>query len=261
MVIANRINRKKILITLLIVALDILSVEATIRINTYGTFSGRDGISDKGTVHMCHSFITGYENIEETGRPVFCFDFPDGWAVSRKENRAGHNECTQALPYMEYYDEIVELTNDRGVRITYTCYNMEPGLVGNGSVFHYIMEYSVEKVAESGLNPEKFIVARITERSGSYCSGDSSDSGRTSYAVLPGDREGLQTTDLPGYYGMCAFYYPISDTLQIKLSDRGVYAVTPYTFIAESPDGLFTQEEETEVIAILESFRVALQKY
>lgn len=251
------INEKKILIALLIIiTAAILSAGTIIGTNAYGLPAGEDGISVEGMVHLSHSFNTGYEAIMETDNLVFCFDFPDGWTISRKETGAEHSESTAALPYMEYYDEIVELTNERGVCITYTCYNMEPGLVGNGSALNYTMEYLVEKVAESELNPEKLIVARITECNGTGCPEDSRSSGRVSYAVLPGSREGLQTTDLPGYYGMCSFYYPEPDSLQIKLSEGIVYIGTPYTFIAESPDGRFTQEEETEVLAILESFRL-----
>lgn len=144
--------KMKMFFVLSVITTTVISIGTITGTNTYG-------ISAEGAVHLNHSFNIGYEDIAETDRPVFCFDFPDGWAVSRKETSGGYKESTPFLSYMAYYDEIVELTNNRGVCITYTRYNMEPGLVGNGSAFHYTMEYLVEKVAESELNQEGLMVA------------------------------------------------------------------------------------------------------
>lgn len=63
------------------------------------------------------------------------------------------------------------------------------------------------------------------------------------YAVLPKDEiekyDGVyQSVGLLGYYDTFSFDYP-----------------TPYLFVAESPDGQFTEEEEAEAISILSSLR------
>lgn len=87
--------------------------------------------------------------------------------------------------------------------------------------------------------------------------GESYDSGRVSYALMLSEKEGAQTTNLPGYYDMCSFYYPKPDSFQIESPDGHAYVINPYTFIAESPDGQFTEEETKEIIAILSSYRLA----
>ncbi|MCM1415777.1 MAG: hypothetical protein NC430_07620 [bacterium] len=201
----------------------------------------------------------GFANtyVTQFGNTRFAFDYPDGWTVTREEA----NDSEWNGDYLDYYREIVELTNDRGMRITYTQYKMNPGDVGSGSAFQYRVEYNVEKAADSRLklgnapNSEKLIVARIQELDSEYGNYSASVSGRVSYAVLLSDKEGLQTTNLPGYDEMCAFYYPEPDSYQVELPGISTYSINPYTFIAYSPDGQFTEEEETEVIAILKSFR------
>lgn len=223
------------------------------------------------SIKASNTYYTRYKEITRIDRPTFCFDYPDGWEITREEVVEDHEDDT----YMQYYGEIVELTNERGARVTYTQYKMEPGLVGSGSFFDYEYEYEVEKIGESSLSlsqasdPAELIVARIKELGGvsyadSYRTGgdveESFNSDRVSYALLLNDKEGLQTVyGAPAYYGMCSFYYPEVDSFQIESEsiDGNIYtsAINPYTFIAESSDGKFTEEEEKEVIEILSSFR------
>ena len=212
-------------------------------------------------VQMNNTYYTGYKEMTGIDRPVFCFDYPDGWTVTREEVRIEHSDDSFMPQYIEYYDEIVELTNDRGVYITYTQYNMDPGLVGSGSVFFYTLEYEVEEVGDSGLklsntlNSEGVMVARIKHLGGTDPEGSDFDSDTVSYALMLNDKGGTQITNFPGYYGMCSFYYPEWDSFQVEAADGFLYAINPYTFIAESPYGEFTEEEKKEVIAILQSFR------
>lgn len=213
-----------------------------------------DKPNNENDVQMSNTYYTRYKEITGIDRPEFCFDYPDGWTITREEVVEDREDDT----YMQYYGELVELTNDRGACVTYTQYKMDPGSVGTGSVFRYIVEYEVEKVKDSRLKPTDIsesgglMVARIKELGGVDSEGSHYNSDWVSYAVLPCNKEGLQTTNIPGYYGMCSFYYPKPDSFQIESS----YAINPYTFIAEG-NGDFTEEEEKEVIAILSSFREA----
>ncbi|MCM1263019.1 MAG: hypothetical protein NC313_09900 [Butyrivibrio sp.] len=210
-----------------------------------------------------------FENtyVTQYGNTRFAFDYPDGWTVTGESSR----DSEWNGDYMDYYRESVELTNGSGGRITYTEYKMDPGGVASGSAYHYIMDYYVEKVADSSLKLKNVpaIVARIQELDGTEDwnpdgpgTTRSFDSDAVSYAVMLGDKVGLQTTNLPGYDRMCSFYYPEPDDYQIEFPDGSIYTIDPYTFIEEGhipytfiAEGSFTQEEEAEVIAILQSFR------
>lgn len=212
-------------------------------------------------VQMNNTYYTRYKEVTGIDRPVFCFNYPDSWTITREDVRIEYSDDPFMPQYMEYYDEIVELTNDRGVRITYTQYNMDAELVASGSAFYYLVEYAVERVGESSLklsdtlNLEELMVAKIKECSGVDPEGNNYYDDRVSYAVLLNDKEGSQTINLPGYYGMCSFYYPKWDSFQVESADGSLYAINPYTFIAEAPDGEFTEEEEKEIVEILSSFR------
>lgn len=209
---------------------------------TYKEDGGKTNMEEN--VQMGNTYYTKYKEITGSDRPAFCFDYPDNWAVTREEVvKDGEGD-----PYMDYYGEIIELTNDRGVRIVYTQYKISPGVAASGSAYSYVVEYEVEKVNSpvNILSSEELMVGKINERSGGI-----------SYALLLRNKAGLQKTDLPGYYDMCSFYYPASDSYKIESPDGVEYAINPYTFIAESPDGKFTEEEEIEVTAILSSFRAA----
>lgn len=208
-------------------------------------------------IPLGNTYYTRYKELTETDGPAFCFDYPDGWEITWDEVVKDHET---------YFDESVELTNGNGARITYTQYNTPPGTIGSGSAFRSIVEYEVEKVGKSrfSLSNEsdsaELIVARIKELGGSYTSNDgesvSFDGGGVYYALLLNDKEGLQTTDLPGFYDMCSFYYPEADSFQIEAeATDGNSSWTAYTFIAEGDLTNLTEEEEKEVIAILSSFR------
>ena len=173
-----------------------------------------------------------------TDAPVFCFDYPDGWAITDEE--VGDDG---------FFGENVVLTNERGVTVTYTKFETELGYEGRT-----MTEYQAEKVADvSSKIPDMahLVVAKIKETG--YLDMDiDSDFTRVDgdifYAVLPKDEiekyDGVyQSVGLLGHYDTFSFDYP-----------------TPYLFVAESPDGQFTEEEEAEAISILSSLRVEGQE-
>ena len=90
----------------------------------------------------------------------------------------------------------------------------------------------------------QFVVAKVKCKAKLHVETDSDYTevdGETFYAVIPesylGEREFVKQA---GDIDELSFDYP-----------------RPHAFIAESPDGKFTEKEEKEVIEILKSFRVA----
>lgn len=204
--------------------------------------TGED-VADKSTFN--NTYYTQYGKVNQIDGLVFCFDYPNNWNVTHEEVVNIDEEVT----YMDYFGEIVELTNNRGVSITYTQYEMSPSVIGNGSAFRYTVEYDITKVIDSNLkslnlaeteDSDSFMVAKIREYGGTDSNGTHTDRDIVSYAVLDQSKEGSGITDLVSYQDVCSFYYP-----------------KPYSFIAIAPDGYFTEEEEQEVLAILASFRVS----
>lgn len=181
-----------------------------------------------------NTYRTRYGAIHGTDAPVFCFDYSDGWTITEEE--VGDDE---------FFGENVVLTNERGVTVTYTKFETELGYEGRT-----MTEYQAENVADVSFkisDMTQLVVAKIKETG--YLDMDiDSDFTRVDgdifYAVLPKDEiekyDGVyQSVGQLGYYDTFSFDYP-----------------TPYLFVAESPEGRFTQEEEAEIISILSSLRV-----
>lgn len=194
-----------------------------------------------------HTYYTRYGEVMQTDSPIFCFEYSNNWSITKEEI---HGDSTNFGPYAE---EFVELSNGRGITITFV--KVDSTLFEAGGMGHYFAEYSATKIAKAALAPlnnnteiGSFVVAKLTETGSMITDADSdiipSDSDYVSYALLSEsiiDKYGgnLSANGASiGYYEMVSFDYP-----------------TPYVFCAESPDGQFTAEEEQEVIDILCSFR------
>ena len=130
--------------------------------------------------------------------------------------------------------------------------NLHQKDIGGGSAVHY-SELEVSKIADSDFVPGyvqaedysglgKFMVAELKKIGEMDAISDSDfvpvENGTVSYAVLPESSAGVQIVN-SAYYMDLAFFYSAN-----------------VMFVAFAPDGQFTQQEETEVIAILSSFRV-----
>ena len=131
------------------------------------------------------------------------------------------------------------LKNQRGVQITYYLSNTGFGsqYYGDGQI---LLDAHITKAADTSFQPQdsdlgKFVVAKIKV----YAENGTEYDGDTFYAVVPesylGDDEFCGT----GYWAMCSFTYQ-----------------RYMLILAEAPDGLFTSEEEAEVIQTLSSLRV-----
>ncbi len=198
-----------------------------------------------------NTYYTRYGEVNQIDSPVFCFDYPDNWSVSMEEVNV--TEYVYAGFFEDYLEEIVELTNERDITVTFMKYNEEIFEVVPRN--HFYTSYKAEKVADvtftipDGNTSGNFVVVKLLDE-GTIITGmgDLDEGGDVSYAIMQEsavdeavEEWGVLSADGPlGYEDMVSFYYP-----------------TPYAFFAGAPDGHFTEEEEKEVIAILSSFREA----
>ena len=194
-----------------------------------------------GTGKKWKSYITRYGEVNAVTCPTFQFDIPRGWNITTEEV---DTDMTGV------FDEHVVITNERGATVSY--YDCTGELGGDSRV---MLKGKITKVADSNFIPSyvqaedfsnlgKFIVAKV-EIVGELWMDSDSDyeevDGATFYAVVPetyiGEREFVGQA---GNIDEFSFDYP-----------------SPYAFIAEAPNGEFTQKEEKQVVEILESFTEA----
>lgn len=196
-----------------------------------------------------NTYYTRYGEVTQTNSPIFSFDYPDNWSISKEEVNGS------STAFEEYAEEVVELTNERGVKVTFIKF--DSFLFEAGGSGHFYVEYQAEKMTDARSvlpnDSTKFVVAKLTEEGAMIAGVDSDlespDSERVSYALMP--ENDIDRYDgslsamgaLTGYCEMISFDYP-----------------APYVFFAEAPNGQFTKEEEKEVIEILSSFRLADDK-
>ena len=184
------------------------------------------------TVALNNEYTTRYQEVNQVTYPPFVFNYPDNWSVTKEE-------CDQQ-------EELVTLENDGGASVTFLHYSGE--LQGGGSGV-YMNKEEISKVASSQFIPGfvqatdhsslgEFMVARV-HITGEMMAGIDDDYvpvDSTLFARLGEIEFAGQAGDVDAF----SFDYP-----------------TPVAFIAEAPDGTFTEKEEEQVIHILKSFNVA----
>ena len=166
-------------------------------------------------------------------------DCPDNWTVVKEE----------VLKDSELEEEVV-LTNEKGITITCIKWREIPGFYGR-----IMCEYEAVKAADVEFKPlysqetdsgDHLVMVKV-KLIGSLNMDVDEDftdvDGSTFYAVIPESK--MEQSD--GQFitwGSDGHYQEFSFD-----------ASTPYTLIAEAPDGQFTEEEQAEVTAILSSLR------
>ena len=194
-----------------------------------------------GTGEKGKTYITRYGELNAITCPTFQFDVPRGWNITTEEV---DTDLTKV------FDEHIVISNERGLTVSY--YDCKNRL---GGASRTMLKGEITKVADSNFIPSyvqaedysslgKFIVAKV-EIVGELWMDTDSDykevDGATFYAIVPetyiGEREFVGQV---GHIDEFSFEYP-----------------SPYAFIAESPNGEFTQKEEKQVVEILESFTEA----
>lgn len=182
-----------------------------------------------------HTYVTRFGKVNAVTYPAFSFDYPDGWSITKEDVTSS--------------SEWVTLSNERGVTIDFI--NLHQKDIGGGSAVLY-SKIEVSKVANSDFVPGcvqaedysslgKFMIAEQKQIGIMDAANDSDfipvENGAVSYAVLPETSAGEQIVS-SAYYMDLAFWYSAN-----------------VMFMASAPDGQFTPQEKTEVIAVLSSFR------
>lgn len=186
-----------------------------------------------------HTYATKFGEVNAITYPQFMFDYPDNWSITQEE----------VIPM----GETVTLSNERGIEIKFSHIGgVAEGDFERGGSATDMLRVEVSPAADSGFIPGyvqatdysdlgKFIVAKL-ETTGHIDMIKGSDftevHGETAYAVLPESKIGTNDDVRHPFHVEFAFWY--SDYI---------------SFVAHSPDGQFTKQEEKEVLAILSSFR------
>lgn len=194
-----------------------------------------------GTIELNNTYVTRLRTVDMVELPEFEFDYSDNWRVTNEEM------------HIVGFDEKDVISNGRGVTITYMDFSFSNGLGGRGRTMWKI---EVSKVADSSLirknyyapgtpdykEYENLVVAKINIVGSLQMDTETSFTeldGGVMFAIVPESYVGVhEVVGIGGIYSNCSFEY------------HGLY-----TFIAESADGNYTQEEEKEIIEILASFR------
>lgn len=187
-------------------------------------------------VELKHTYITRFGEVNLVTYPAFSFGYPDGWTVASEE--------------VSTSSEKVVLTNSTGINVTYWNFGETRDLTG---ATRDIRGVDVTRVADASFIPDytqatdysdlgKFMVARLktTSECDMLSDGESIDieNGPVRYALLPESEVGEQYESIIAGLPTFSFWY-----------------AGHISFIADSPNGEFTEQEEKEVIAIIASFR------
>ena len=194
-------------------------------------------------IRLSNTYVTKMKEINMISCPTFAFDYPESWEITEESYDASRNEVP----------EQVVLTAESGATILYMAH--QPfGYYGSDMIRGEIV-----KIADSQFEPfypegtdqdlsslAPFVVGevRITGSLAMRLDDDYREVDAEAYryyAVLPEKQLG-EFTDIVGTGGLhdhLSFTYP-----------------SLYLFIAEPPEGDWTEQERAEAIAILSSFRV-----
>lgn len=187
-------------------------------------------------VELKHTYITRFGEVNLVTYPAFSFGYPDGWTVASEE--------------VSTSSEKVVLTNSTGINVTYWNFGATRNLTG---ATRNIRGVDVTRVADASFIPDyvqatdysdlgKFMVAKLktTSECDMLSDGESVDieNGPVRYALLPESEVGEQY-----------------ESIIVGLPTFSFWYAGHISFIADSPNGEFTEQEEKEVIAIIASFR------
>ena len=186
-------------------------------------------------------YVTRYGEVNQCDSTAFQFEIPKGWEIQTEEVGGS----------MDAVRENVVLINERGVTVSFWYCQ---GALGGYS--RDMLKAQVSQADTSNFVPGypwgtdrdcsdlgEFMVARV-HITGEMMAGIDDDYvpvDSTLFAVIPTSRLGeIEFAGQAGDVDEFSFDYP-----------------TPVAFIAEAPDGTFTEKEEEQVIRILKSFKVA----
>lgn len=199
-------------------------------------FTNEENVTTISDIELSNTYATRFAEINQITAPVFTFSYPTGWKV----------ESEEVTPISE---EVV-LSNDAGVTATYWNFSDMRELTGPTRDMN---EVDIKRVADASFLPGyvqatdysdlgKFVVARI-EVTGQYDmlgNGDFTEvnNGSVRYALLPESQiEQEQECIIPGLPTF-SFWY-----------------AGHISMIARTSNEDFSEQEISEVVAILSSFK------
>lgn len=211
-------------------------------------------------VKLTQNFVSTYGKEEIIDTDTYHFDYPNNWTLKYHEKNTRKIKNTRRIDGNEYevpitLNEIAMIKNDRGVNITFIN-GLDPDLLGHKA--HELEKINIEKVADTQFVPEwpigqgedsdlsylgRFVVGKVNITGAYYGYGEGSEEDYEEpyaiYTIMPVSSLQLEEMQVqPFIYGDFTFEYG-----------------TDIYFLANSPDGKFTKQEEKEVIKILSSFR------
>ena len=186
-------------------------------------------------------YVTRYGEVNQNPATAFQFEIPRGWEIQTEEVGEPLDEI----------EEHVVLANDRGVTVSF--WSCQHAL---GGYSRDMLKAQISQADASDFVPGypwgtdrdcsdlgEFMVARI-HITGEMMAGIDADYNpidNMMFAVIPTSR--LGEVEFAGQAG--------------NVDEFSFDYTTPVAFIAEAPDGMFTSQEEKQVIRILKSFKVA----
>ena len=205
-------------------------------------------------VKLTQNFVSTYGEEERLDTDIYHFDYPSNWTLKYHEKNTRKIDGNE-MEVPTTLNEAAIIENKRGVNITFIN-GLNPDLLGHRA--HELQKINIEKVADTQFVPEwpmgqgedsdlsylgRFVVGKVNITGAYYGYGEGSEEDYEEpcaiYTIMP--TATLQLEDMsvqPFIFGDFTFKY-------------GTYIY----FLANSPDGKFTKQEEKEVIKILSSFR------
>lgn len=196
-------------------------------------------LSDVGNLGT--TYKTRFAEANTLDAPVFQFDVPFGWSVTTEQ---------VGKPGDQIQEQVV-ISNKRGVTVTYWDHPqslggqsgvvMEKANISKAADSDFVTKVRDPESEEDLANTQNFMVARVHVIGTVDMKSDSGEvtpADGTFFALLPTSK--LGETYYTGQAG---------EVDEFSFSYYGQYA-----FIAEAPDGTFSDREEKDVIQILKSF-------
>ena len=205
-------------------------------------------------VKLTQNFVSTFGKEERIDVDIYHFDYPSNWTLKYHEKNTRKIDGNE-MEVPTTLNEAAIIENKRGVNITYIN-GLNPALLGHRA--HELQKIKIEKVADAQFVPEwpmgqgedsdlsylgRFVVGKVNITGAYYGYGEGSEKDYEEpyaiYTIMP--VSSLQLEDMsvqPFIFGDFTFKY-------------GTYIY----FLANSPDGKFTKQEEKEIIKILSSFR------
>lgn len=186
------------------------------------------------------TYITRFGEVNAITYPAFQFDIPFGWDVVKEEVRID--------------GETVTISNNRGVEVTYSHLGVPVGDDAIGGSAAFMTRVEATKVTESSFKP------------GYVQATDHTDLGNFVVAKLKvtGELDMMNDTDFKDVDGRVSYAVIPESQLGVDEAVRNLYCVEygfdysgGISFIAEAPEGGFTEKEEKQVVEILKSFKVS----